>query len=271
MSADSSRRPVKQELQPAAAKPNSPSINLGSSLFGGGANNVSTSANPFGPASGPATANPFAATNQSSVVPPLTTETLAQTFAQKVSVSLPKKDEPISATPSELWPEEAAFPKPYPRYHIDADKEFLDPEPDTTAQRTQITNIDEGESSAGGSSAEDKNAFESTMDKTFQRFADRLAQNPEQILRYEHEGQPLLYSKTDKIGKAWPRITRCKCGGERSFELQLTPHAIDELESEDLSLEGMDWGTVIFASCKRDCEGWSEEWVGVQWEEMVKK
>ncbi|KGQ10691.1 putative 20S rRNA accumulation protein 4 [Beauveria bassiana D1-5] len=117
------------------------------------------------------------------------------------------------------------------------------------------------------------------MDMTFQKFADRLAQNPEQVIRYEFGGTPLLCSKTDAVGQMVTKaaMPRCGgCGGKRTFEVQLTPHAITELESEDLSLEGMEWGTVIVGVCERDCvpgyledeePGYLEEWAGVQWEE----
>lgn len=139
--------------------------------------------------------------------------------------------------------------------------------------------------------------FESSMDKVFQKFADRLSQNPEQVLRYELAGAPLLYSTTDAVGKllspasgsgkvttangAASRIPRCtNCGAERTFEVQLTPHAITVLEEEELSLEGMEWGTVIMGVCSKDCSprdveggtvGYLEEWVGVQWEELQKR
>ena len=158
--------------------------------------------------------------------------------------------------------------------------------------------IDDGSGSGGGK--EDKEAFESTLDKTFQRFADRVGQNAEQVLRYEFQGQPLLYTKTDAVGKLLaPHIDsassntkvktagsgsgmpRCgNCGAGRVFEVQLTPHAITELEAEEMSIEGMEWGTVIMGVCGRDCKpvdvpegevGYLEEWVGVQWEEVVKK
>ena len=159
------------------------------------------------------------------------------------------------------------------------------------------------------SSKDDKDAFESTLDKTFQKFADRLAQNPEQVLRYEYGGSPLLYSKNDAVGRIFAsaqntslssplstssetkiqtashphgasRIPRCpNCASPRVFELQLVPHAIAELEVEEEGLEGMEWGTVILGVCERDCAerrvgvgewGWVEEWVGVQWEEGAK-
>lgn len=160
--------------------------------------------------------------------------------------------------------------------------------------------IDSDASSAGASSSkEDKEAFESTLDKTFQRFADRLAHNPEQVLRYEFRGAPLLYSKTDAVGRllapaveagtgkvatsggSASGMPRCaNCGTERVFEVQLTPHAIAELEAEEMGLEGMEWGTVVLGVCGRDCAardvgggevGYLEEWVGVQWEEVAKR
>lgn len=161
------------------------------------------------------------------------------------------------------------------------------------------------EGTGGKDDEYEKDAFESTIDKTFQRFADRLAQNPEQVLRYEFGGAPLLYSKSDNVGKLFSspqhqtssanskvtiiahsagpgnRIPRCQnCTAPRVFECQLVPHAIAQLEVEEEGLEGMEWGTVILGTCERDCGergvedgkmGWVEEWVGVQWEEEGEK
>ena len=125
------------------------------------------------------------------------------------------------------------------------------------------------------------------------------------MLRYEFGGAPLLYSKNDAVGRVFSPATssaganakvtsqgsnsplpRCtNCGGRRVFELQLTPHAILELESSDdeggeldIGMDGMEWGTVIVGVCAADCgmesrEGevlYREEWVGVQWEESRK-
>jgi pre-rRNA-processing protein TSR4 len=153
----------------------------------------------------------------------------------------------------------------------------------------------DGAEGSSGADTDVKDAFESTMDKAFQRFADRLSQNPEQVLRYEFAGQPLLYSKTDAVGRllaahqdaavkttaANSGMPRCaNCGADRVFELQLTPYAIVELEAEELGLEGMEWGTIILGVCSKDCVqrgqheaevGYVEEWLGVQWEELTAK
>lgn len=180
---------------------------------------------------------------------------------------------------------------------MDADYETLDKVSDEVPVPRQTMDVDEDGSSS--SQKEDKDVYESHIDKTFQKFADRLAQNPEQVIRYEFKGQPLLYSKTDAIGKllatshtpiakitteqgpSGSRIPRCgNCGAGRVFEVQLTPHAITELEAEDMSLEGMEWGTIVVGVCEKDClprgtdpgeVGYAEEWAGVQWEEMKER
>ena len=134
------------------------------------------------------------------------------------------------------------------------------------------------ESNAGPeSNRDDLVAFESNMDRTFQRFADRLAQNPVQVLRYEF---PLLASKTDEVGRALSQarkgIPKCShCGKKRVFEMQMMPHAITELEVDEVGLDGMEWSTILLAVCSTDCQppgtrpdavSYAEEWVGVQWE-----
>lgn len=138
--------------------------------------------------------------------------------------------------------------------------------------------------------AAEKDTFESSLDAAFLRFSDRLAQNPSQVLRYEFNGTPLLYSGSDAVaarfgvvpGKTKAQVTpsqgmpRCEyCGAKRVFELQLVPGLISALEDAHVDLEeGMEWGTIILGVCADDCAEigqvvFREEWVGVQWEEMV--
>ncbi|KAF2835822.1 PDCD2_C domain-containing protein, partial [Patellaria atrata CBS 101060] len=285
-------------------------LNLGSQLFRGANPPTSTTANPFSVStSNPTRPNPFSTSSSAQNL--FSTSSLAakpaqrpedpqtqsisnlpETFASKVRISSPPTSPP--PRPHEPWPSTSAFPPSYPLSHIDADYETLDA-PSVPEIPSQTRMDVDGESSAGGK--EDKEAFESTLDKSFQRFADRLAQNPEQVLRYEFGGSPLLYSKADVVGRmlapyhghdsggkikvtagAQSGMHRCtSCGAERVFEIQLTPGAIVELEVDEIGLEGMDWGTVIMGVCSEDCGakdvsegevGYLEEWVGVQWEEV---
>lgn len=284
---------VEQEKE-EKKEPEQPKPRLGDALFGGGsafgegsgpANPFSSSgANPFGSAA--SSANPFSSSTQASPAASQSTEkpappedaekNLPRSFAETLSLNAPK---PAPPPEPEAWPAEDAQPKPYPTLYLDqADFETLDPTPTTMPANARIEDADAPEPSIL-----DREAFESTMDATFQKFADRLSQNPEQVIRYEFGGAPLVYSKTDAVGAAISNgaIPRCPaCGGRRTFEVQLTPNAIAELEEDDLSLEGMEWGTIIVGVCEADCvpryteqgeAAYLEEWAGVQWEELSKK
>lgn len=274
------------EEEPAEEpKKEEPKPDLGKALFGGSpfggsaaANPFSTSANPFNTSSsGAAPSNPFASTPAApAAAAPASPETkLAKSFAETVAINAPAAKPPPAPEP---WPEQSKLPKAYPvLYLADADYETLEPEETELPENVRIE-----ESDAPEPSILDREAFESTMDGTFQKFADRVSQNPEQVIRYEFGGQPLIYSKVDKVGEMLSRggIPRCpNCAGKRTFEVQMTPNAIAELEADDMSLEGMEWGTIMVGVCENDCMpagqemgqcGYLEEWAGVQWEELVK-
>ncbi|KAG9654533.1 hypothetical protein KCU69_g16327, partial [Aureobasidium melanogenum] len=314
--AEKPKQPKQEETPKETPAPTAPKTNLGESLFGvKPPTSASASINPFSTgAASSRPANPFSSAPASSPAAPSpaptqSTPSLSETFASKARISTPEpsSEAPAAAPtgPREPWPQQSSFPPPYPSYYLDADYETLDAEkPEIPAQARVDMDIDAGEGSSGAGIADMdvKDAFESSMDKAFQRFADRLSQNPEQILRYEFAGQPLLYSKIDAVGKllaphqdsaaagnAKVKTTvatksgmpKCNnCGAERLFELQLTPYAIVELEAEELGLEGMEWGTIILGVCSKDCVqrgqkegevGYVEEWVGVQWEELSSK
>ncbi|KAH7394064.1 programmed cell death protein 2 [Phaeosphaeria sp. MPI-PUGE-AT-0046c] len=306
--------------KPKAEQEEKPQPQIGASLFGvsSGSTTVAPSnpfSNPFSSSAvGKAPTNPFSLSSASSTpaIAPLpsvqvtaeepadTSTTLSESFASKVRVSSPPAEQP--PRPHEPWPAQSAFPEGFPRYHLDAEYETLDAPSEPQIPDNARMDIDTDASGAGGGK-EDKEVFESSIDKTFQKFADRLGQNPEQVLRYEFKGKPLLYSDTDAVGKllashsenasssnakvttvsstTGSRLPRCQtCGADRVFEVQMTPHAITELESQDMSLDGMEWGTIILSVCGKDCKprdvpegevGYVEEWVGVQWEEINMK
>ena len=320
------KEPAKQQ-EPV---PPQPQPKIGESLFGVG-NGTSTrpSANPFSNpfathSNGTAPSNSFTAKPGSAplfgAVPPtvqVTSDTqadkktdkkedeaatsLPETFAAKVRLSSPPAATQ-TPRPHEPWPAASAFPTSFPHYQLDAEYETLDaPSTPVIPSNARIDIDTEGNASAGGK--EDKEVYESTLDETFQKFADRIGQNPEQALRYEFKGKPLLYSDHDAVGKLLgpysengpssnkkvtitgsrgrTGIPCClNCGAERVFELQLMPHAITELEAEDMSIDGMEWGTIIVGVCSQDCQpsdipeggvGYVEEWAGVQWEEIASK
>ncbi|KAF2869043.1 programmed cell death protein 2 [Massariosphaeria phaeospora] len=307
-----------------ANKDEKPQLGIGEALFGvKSVKNDSSGAAPSNPITNPfssnakgkappnpfssAGANPFAAatpTVQVTSDEPKEegTATLAETFADKVRLSSPPPPSQ-PPRPHEPWPTQSSFPPPYPHYHLDAEYETLDAPSTPQIPVNARVDMDLDAEGSGGTGKEDKEVFESTLDKTFQKFADRVGQNPEQVLRYEFQGRPLLYSDNDKVGKtlaphaengsfSHAKVTiasskggvglpRCQnCGADRAFEVQLTPHAITELEADEMGIDGMEWGTIILGVCSKDCKpndvpegevGYLEEWVGVQWEEVAAK
>lgn len=286
------RKPQKPtEPAQAAPAPKQPPQDLGSVLFGGPSSPPSSQANPFSTSQASGTANPFSGLPPASslaAIPPQKpvndTEPPVESFAEKLRIS---PGEANKTQAQEPWPERSAFPAPFKQYYLDADKEELEPEnpkEPTSGSSQKQYDIDDS-----GSTSLDKDTFESSHDKTFQKFSDRIAQNPEQVLRYELMGQPLLYSGHDDVatrfavpfGKAGAArgIPRCEsCGSSRVFELQLVPGLIYELEKDEaMDLEeGMEWGTIIVGTCANNCGeagavSFKEEWVGVQWEERVPK
>ncbi|KAL4936929.1 programmed cell death protein 2 [Aspergillus oleicola] len=313
---------VEKKAEPKEEKkqvePPKPAVDLGASLFGSNTltNSVSANANPFSskPGSSSQPSNPFAAPAPAPAASPAptpsskpepeskpgstTTTTLAESFADKVRLSSPEPSQTPSQPPqpSTPWPSRTDFPKPYTNFYIDAEGETLS-RPATPKIPENVT-IDTSEDAEGGTGADLKDTFESELDKAFMKFSTRLAHNPEQVLRYEFKGSPVLYSHKDEVGKRLyesslsklsttsspSRMPRCEsCGAERVFELQLVPHAISVLEEgrEDVGLGvgdgGMEWGTIIMGVCGRNCGPnevgiveYREEWAGVQWEEAGK-
>lgn len=284
-----------------------PAQDLGSALFGGPTQSTTTTmngSNPFSMSSSTSqstVANPFASISSPSTLAALSPQRPAdepqpptQSFAHKLKIGTDSssdiKPEP---TPQAPWPSASEFPPPYPSFYLDAYPEELEHEKATdlplNGGESSKTQYDVEDATGSGAKGGDKDTFESSLDKTFQKFSDRIAQNPEQVLRYEFKGEPLLYSGNDDVairfivphGKAGaPRgMPRCEsCGSQRVFEIQLVPGLIYELEKdEELNLEdGMEWGTIIVGTCANNCGdagkvSFKEEWVGVQWEERVER
>jgi len=229
------------------------------------------------------------------------TTDLPTTFASHVRLTTPPPPAPAPQQPTP-WPPQTAFPPPYPHSHLDADYETITKISTTHPNQNQNQNQNHFDPDldpthpATTTAPDTSDPYESPLDKPFLHFADRLAQNPLQVLRYHFRGAPLLCSDSDPVGKLFSatgtatRVTgavsmpRCSnCGAQRVFEVQVMPRAIAELEGEDGGLgwegEGMEWGTVVLGVCGGDCAvgtggmgegvGYVEEWVGVQWEERV--
>uniref|UniRef100_A0A060T770 ARAD1B21120p n=1 Tax=Blastobotrys adeninivorans TaxID=409370 RepID=A0A060T770_BLAAD len=163
----------------------------------------------------------------------------------------------------------------FPSYYIEVEGEVLEaPSADIDTSNVEIDDeVDVEESGSSGLKGQQKDLAQmvegAITDEVFQKFVNVTGSNPEQVVRYERNLEPLLYNGEDDIAKS------LKHGlNERVLELQLMPHAIMVLEGEDDIMDGMEWGTIFVATRENDEDieltngvGYVEDWVGVQWEQ----
>ncbi|XP_002164677.2 programmed cell death protein 2 isoform X1 [Hydra vulgaris] len=95
-----------------------------------------------------------------------------------------------------------------------------------------------------------KKIDETNGDKMFLNFKERIECEPEQIVRYELNGEPLWVS-SENIPKEQD-IPLCKCGSKRQFEFQILPQMLNYLGVETTK-ESIDWGTLVVYTCQKNC------------------
>lgn len=182
------------------------------------------------------------------------------------------------------------FPK-YPGYFVYVAKETFRTQPDPELEKykdlIETNSIDEDITSKSiDVNPQITKISNMLQDKFFENFSETVQYNPQQILRYDVGGKPLLYSGKDAIGKAFNQSPfnipnpGVNPSGSRQFEMQLMPKAIMDLEAEELDiLNGMSWGTIIICTDTEDYipedyyddnnVAYIQEYCGVQWEESA--
>lgn len=111
-------------------------------------------------------------------------------------------------------------------------------------------------------------------DDVFQKFQEVVGYNPQQVLRYDFGGKPLLYAQSKVDFEKTVANPAYNPSSKRVFEMQLMPKMIMDLENDASLAGGMEWGTILIYS---DVEnyipkfddngvGYVEEVVKVQWE-----
>ncbi|NWY01077.1 PDCD2 protein, partial [Nothoprocta ornata] len=106
---------------------------------------------------------------------------------------------------------------------------------------------------------------ETEDDKIFRKFKERIAVEPEQIIRYCRGGEGPLWVSSENIPEE-KDIPNCSCGAKRIFEFQIMPQLLNHLQVDRLG-ESMDWGTLAVYTCAESCSqagGYAEEFIWKQ-------
>ncbi|KAK9464435.1 programmed cell death protein 2 [Lipomyces arxii] len=284
---DEEKRKQKAVESAAAVAVNKPRADLGSMLFGSG---FGDAPNPFG--SQAESSNSFNSSKSfnhpswSTAATPTDEELSTMTESMQRVMKLPSASK--ERAPVTPWPSVEHIPN-YSSWFVYVENEYLRNKSERQInQRIEVMASGNAADAGPDEWSAVPDSSSDAIDQVFQKFSDTVADNPEQIVRYDRQGAPLFYTKHDDIGRLLiskstgvfdsSLIPQCPvCGAERVFELQLMPYAIQVLEqgSGIDMINGMEWGTIMVATCKRDCTpsidkngvGYAEEWVGVQWEE----
>ncbi|KAM9608657.1 programmed cell death protein 2 isoform 1-T1 [Morphnus guianensis] len=151
-----------------------------------------------------------------------------------------------------IEPEEPEFP---------ADSS-VDPDDEQGAVDTSKDPKEQGELGATGSAGEayqslDEETLEAMAkreteeDKIFQMFKERVAAEPEQIIRYCRGGEGPIWVSSENIPDE-KDIPNCSCGAKRIFEFQIMPQLLNHLQVDSLG-ESIDWGTLVVYTCADNC------------------
>ncbi|PKU47756.1 hypothetical protein llap_1956 [Limosa lapponica baueri] len=97
---------------------------------------------------------------------------------------------------------------------------------------------------------------ETKEDKIFQMFKERVAAEPEQIIRYCRGGEGPIWVSGENIPEE-NDIPNCSCGAKRIFEFQIMPQLLNHLQVDSLG-ESIDWGTLVVYTCADNCGGGNE-------------
>lgn len=112
--------------------------------------------------------------------------------------------------------------------------------------------------------------LDETKDVHYKIFTKALKRDPTQILRYDRHGTPLSATDHSFLPKKIPDCPNCKA--PRSFEFQITPHILSEIEERG-SVSPIDFATILVFTCSADCEilgsGYVEEYAFKQDFKMV--
>ncbi|KAG7333943.1 hypothetical protein KOW79_002350 [Hemibagrus wyckioides] len=139
----------------------------------------------------------------------------------------------------------------FPEWELVTEPEELPVNDDMPPDSNSLAQVNIASSDLEESELESMALHESKDSEAFQKFKERIAAEPHQVLRYCREGSQLWVSSEHVPNKE--DIPKCSCGTNRIFEFQIMPQLLNHLkvDSPDASI---DWGTLAIYTCAASCD-----------------
>ena len=95
---------------------------------------------------------------------------------------------------------------------------------------------------------------ETVCDRDFEKFTKRTKEEPTQIVRYDHGGEPFWVTNNEKLRQE-SAIPNCShCHSKRVFEFQINPQLLNYLGIDDnKQLSSVDWAGLNVYTCSKSC------------------
>ncbi|MCI4376278.1 hypothetical protein PGIGA_G00186830 [Pangasianodon gigas] len=139
----------------------------------------------------------------------------------------------------------------FPEWELVTEPEELPVKDDKPADSNSLEQANTESSDLEESELESMALHESQDSKMFQKFKERIAAEPHQVLRYCREGSPLWVSSDHVPSKE--DVPKCPCGTNRIFEFQIMPQLLNHLKV-DRPDASIDWGTLAIYTCAASCD-----------------
>lgn len=94
----------------------------------------------------------------------------------------------------------------------------------------------------------DETIHDENKDVVFKAFRKRCSRAPDQVMRYQRNGEPLWFSTKGIPSQSPPLCSNCK--GKRTFEFQIQPQMLSEVEG----LEELEFAVLAIFTCQKSCE-----------------
>ena len=163
----------------------------------------------------------------------------------------------------------------FPQFEIETESEYLDFDTYEYEKRLCAEYENSCKNQCNVNDDDEMNSYihtsirHSERDIQFEKFTNRIKNNPDQILRYSFGNNVLWCSSQKQLSFDEINSLRCgSCNSQLNFEFQLFPQLLYYLNLNSLDKNVIDFSTIVIFTCSNSCnisnKGYIKEFIYVQ-------